>query len=244
MPRFHFGEAGASFCKEEIMESQLSSPEITELASAMIRVQHSLSPALRDAHNTFTNSRYATLGSVMHACREALLAQGIWLTQYPVPVQGHQLGLVTKIVHAESGQWQASLLTMPLPKEDPQGYGSAMTYARRYGLSALVGIVTEDDDDGEMATAGREAGVFRIQAPTHGVPAPADGRNGASQGRASGDSPLPRLDGVQFHNGTASDGRPCVLATGETHAKRDLLRQAGFRWDGARKVWWRHSDAA
>ena len=138
------------------MEFQMSSPEITELAEAMIQVQQTLSPALKDAENTFTNSRYATLHSVMNACRDALLEHGIWLTQYPVSVEADQLGLVTKIVHAETGQWQASLLTMPLPKKDPQGYGSAMTYARRYGLSALIGIVTENDDDGEMASQQRD----------------------------------------------------------------------------------------
>ena len=64
----------------------------------------------------------------------------------PVDGNGSLLGLVTKLVHAESGEWQKSLLVMPLSKTDPQGYGSALTYARRYGLSALVGIVTEDDD--------------------------------------------------------------------------------------------------
>ena len=69
------------------------------------------------------------------------------MTQFPVNVgMVNTLGLVTKLVHIASGQWQSSLLVMPLPKNDPQGYGSALTYARRYGLCALVGIVTEDDD--------------------------------------------------------------------------------------------------
>lgn len=66
------------------------------------------------------------------------------------------MGLVTKLTHAESGQWQSSLMVMPLPKADPQGYGSAMTYFRRYALSALIGIVTEEDDDG--VGAGLETG--------------------------------------------------------------------------------------
>ncbi|MGE4424103.1 MAG: ERF family protein [Pseudodesulfovibrio sp.] len=115
------------------MNFQMCTPEITELAEAMIHVQQTLSPALKDAENTFTNSRYATLPLVMNACRDALLKHGIWLTQYPVSVEANQLGLVTKTVHAKTGLWQASLLTIPLPKSDPQGYGSAMTYARRYG---------------------------------------------------------------------------------------------------------------
>jgi len=226
------------------MEPQMSSQEITELAEAMIQVQQTLSPALKDAENTFTNSRYATLHSVMNACRDALLEHGIWLTQYPVSVEVNQLGLVTKIVHAETGQWQASLLTMPLPKNDPQGYGSAMTYARRYGLSALIGIVTENDDDGEMAS---QQSALRNNGFS---PRNLGSNSGGSQPKSMPEgTPLgavnwPRLDGVQYRNGTANDGKRCVLAIGDTHSKKEFLRKAGFRWDGTRKVWWRYADAA
>ncbi len=132
----------------------ICSEGITKLAKAMLEVQKAVNPASKDKFNDFTKSKYATLNSVMEACGEALIDAGIWVTQYPVPVDGgngHLLGLVTKLVHAESGEWQASLLVMPLPKNDPQGYGSALTYARRYGLSALVGIVTEDDDANEAS---------------------------------------------------------------------------------------------
>ncbi|BDQ34739.1 ERF family protein [Pseudodesulfovibrio portus] len=226
------------------MNSQMSSQEITELAEAMILVQQTLSPALKDAENTFTNSRYATLHSVMNACRDALLEHGIWLTQYPVSVDSNQLGLVTKIVHAETGQWQASLLTMPLPKNDPQGYGSAMTYARRYGLSALIGIVTESDDDGEMASPRGESQNrgFTPRNPDDRVTATT--AISPRKGNDPGASNLPRLDGVQYRSGTANDGKQCVLATGDTHSKKEFLRKAGFRWDGTRKVWWRYADAA
>lgn len=225
------------------MEPQMSSPEITELAEAMIQVQQTLSPALKDAENTFTNSRYATLHSVMNACRDALLQHGIWLTQYPVSVEANQLGLVTKIVHAETGQWQASLLTMPLPKNDPQGYGSAMTYARRYGLAALIGIVVENDDDGELAKLNRNS-TKPPERPAYASQESAQQQNGASSESSLGAANLPRLDGVQYRKGTANDGKLCVLATGSTHSKKEFLRKAGFRWDGACKVWWRYANAA
>jgi hypothetical protein len=65
-----------------------------------------------------------------------------------------------------------------------------------------------------------------------------------SQGNPLGAVSLPRLDGVQYRNGTTNDGKQCVLATGDTHSKKEFLRKAGFRWDGTRKVWWRCADAA
>ncbi len=87
------------------MKNQMCSEKITNLAEAMLKVQKQLRPALRDSYNGFTQSKYATLNSVMEACGEALINAGIWVTQYPVPAEGDgsMLGLVTKLVHAESG---------------------------------------------------------------------------------------------------------------------------------------------
>ncbi len=220
------------------------SPDITELAKAMLKVQADLQPALKDRENTFSRSRYATLNSVMESCREALLTNGIWLTQYPVPAETGHLGLVTKLTHAESGQWQASLMVMPLPKADPQGYGSAQTYARRYALSALVGIVTEEDDDGELAS-GRSARRKRQPAGKEPAASPA-------MPPASGPKPeehpaltaMPRLDGIRYSVTTTQDGKICIVANGDTNSKKQILTQAGFKWSEQRKIWWRYADAA
>ncbi|WP_022662648.1 ERF family protein [Paucidesulfovibrio longus] len=197
------------------------SPEITNLAKAMLQVQQALPHAQKDRENPFTKSRYATLNSVMDTCREALLVQGVWVAQYPVPAETGHLGLVTKLVHAESGEWQSSMMVMPLPKADPQGYGSALTYARRYALSTLVGLVTEQDDDaqGAMPPKPQSKPAAPLQA-------------------------LPRLDGVQYQSVAAQDGRECITATGDTRNKREMLKQAGFRWDPERKVWWRYATNA
>ena len=96
------------------------SPNNTELAKALLNVQRQMAPATKDAVNPFIKNRYATLNSVMEACREALFNNGIWLTQLPVPApielgQGH-IALMTKLTHAESGQWQSSLTVIPLSK--------------------------------------------------------------------------------------------------------------------------------
>lgn len=228
------------------------SENITELAKALLNVQRTMQPIVKDAENPFTKSWYASLNSVMDACRDALIENGIWLCQYPVPVeQPNSLGLVTKLTHAESGQWQSSLAVVPLPKADPQGMGSAMTYARRYALTAMLGMVTEDDD-GEGARTGLKSG----SRPKLPVTAP-EARKAASRStNVANNSPatsncssaalenLPPLEGITYQQMTAQNGRPCIIASGNTQAKKEILTGAGFRWNPQRKLWWKYVDAA
>lgn len=225
------------------MEIALCSDKITDLAKSMIQVQQSLTPALKDSINDFTNSSYASLKSVMEVCRTALLNNGIWLTQYPVSVEKGHLGLVTKIIHVATGQWQCSLIEMPLAKSDPQGYGSAITYARRYGLTALLGIITEDDD-GESAMQRQKTKNHGIQPANSGGNNPQNPSNTPPQYNDTVPVNLPQLDGVNYKKQKTQDGKLCILATGNTHAKKEFLKSAGFRWDGEKKVWWRYDNAA
>ena len=228
------------------------SQEISELAKALIAVQKHVTPATKDANNPFTKSNYATLNSVMRTCREALLENGIWLCQHPAPVDiPGCIGLVTKLTHAESGQWQSSLAVVPLPKADPQGMGSAITYARRYALTSMLGMVTEDDD-------GEAAKIDQKSAPRSRRPATAPQTQNAPQGepthdhnqnRGANDNSaaldfLPELEGITYQVASGNDGREYVIATGNTHAKKEILQGAGFRWNPQRKVWWKYTDAA
>ena len=185
----------------------------------------------------------------MDSCRDALLSNGIWLCQYPVPAEPGYLGLVTKLTHAESGQWQSSLAVVPLPKADPQGVGISMTYMRRYALSAMLGIVTEEDTDGEFASDKPN----RPQRQKNAVTAPQRGKTtqddsgqakkiSPALNRASGGlSNLPHLDGISYQIVPAQDGRECVLATGNTAAKKEQLSAAGFHWNPQRKIWWKYA---
>jgi hypothetical protein len=188
----------------------------------------------------------------MDACRDALIENGIWLCQYPVPVeQPNSLGLVTKLTHVESGQWQSSLAVVPLPKADPQGMGSAITYARRYALTAMLGMVTEDDD-GEGAKNGKKSST-RPKLPVIAPESQKERQRNSSttnnsstplnRSSASLES-LPPLEGVTYQQVTAQDGRPCIIATGNTQAKKELLTGSGFRWNPQRKLWWKYVDAA
>jgi hypothetical protein len=226
------------------------SQDITELAKAMLKVQAELQPALKDRENPFTKSHYATLNSVMDSCRDTLIKNGVWMVQYPVPVDQGNLGLVTKLVHTDSGQWQSSLMVMPLSKADPQGYGSALTYGRRYSLAALVGIVSEDDDDGEAASTGRQSRA-QNKGGRAKTPAAPDTRLPQSDNApvpTSAPHPalasMPKLDGINYNAVTTQDNKLCIVATGDTRAKKQLLMQAGFRWSDQKKVWWRYADAA
>lgn len=228
------------------------SENITELAKALLNVQRTVRPITKDAENPFTKSWYASLNSVMDACRDALIENGIWLCQYPVPVeQPNSLGLVTKLTHAESGQWQSSLAVVPLPKADPQGMGSAMTYARRYALTAMLGMVTEDDD-GEGARTGRKT-PSRPRLPVNAPEArkatsPDAGIKNKSPVTSNRSSAalenLPPLEGITYQQVTAQDGRPCIIASGNTQAKKEILTGAGFRWNPQRKLWWKYVDVA
>lgn len=217
------------------MESY-QSQDITELAKALLAVQSQLQPALKDAENPFTKSSYATLNSVMDTCRAALLANGILLTQFPVPAETGHLGLATKLIHAESGQWYSSLAVVPLPKADPQGYGSAQTYARRYALCAMLGIITEDDD-GEGAKMPQSARKSRT---------PAHERNQTRNTYPAREesSGLPKIDGITYQNITSTDGRPCIIAFGNTQPKKEMLMGLGFKWNAQRKMWWKYAGVA
>ena len=243
---------------DEVSNVAHCSESITKLAKAMLEVQKAIGPAFKDKANDFTKSRYATLNSVMDSCIEILTTNGIWLTQYPVAPPNSAnatavIALVTKLLHVESGEWQSSLLVMPLPKSDPQGYGSAMTYARRYGLSAMVGIVTEDDDANLACQTGSKGVVHNsfenvVQpAQTPAIPVQkqqlsTSATNSQTELKTTSNVSLPRIDGVNYQQLTAGNGSPYVVATGQTRGKSPMLKEAGFSWDASGKKWWKYAS--
>ena len=210
------------------MESYCST-DITHLAKAMLQVQKELAPVTKDALNPYTRSKYATLNAIMEVCKPVLLSHGIWLTQITVPSEPGTVALLTKLTHAETGQYQAALTVLPLQKMDSQSAGAALTYSRRYGLSALLGLVTEDDDDAESTKLPPR--------PTRPMPSPQPQAQPQVQSQDQLD--LPQIAGVTYRNTTMADGRSYVIATGNTHPGKDRLHAAGFRWDAVQKQWWR-----
>ncbi len=131
------------------------SESIGELAKALSKAQAAIQPALKTSENPHLGSKYADLGSVWAACRKALSSNGLSIVQLPVSDGPGYVALETIILH-ESGEYIAN--TARTPAKDPKGQetaqsvGSAITYLRRYALSAALGIVADTDDDGHTAS--------------------------------------------------------------------------------------------
>jgi hypothetical protein len=125
-----------------------------------VKVQAELKPALKDSTNPHFKASYADLTSVVGVSRSLLTDNGLVVTQ-PLTVDGDNVTLVTQVTH-ESGQWMRSSYPVKAMKPDPQTLGSAVTYARRYAYCALVGVVTDDDDDGNAASEkpAKEKSIF------------------------------------------------------------------------------------
>jgi hypothetical protein len=122
------------------------SDTIQELAAALAKAQGEMGTAKKGNENPHFRSKYADLASVWDACRAALTKHNLSVIQSP-RMDGNAVQVQTMLLHA-SGQWVADTLTVPVGKQDAQGVGSAITYARRYALAAFVSVAPDDDDGG------------------------------------------------------------------------------------------------
>jgi hypothetical protein len=130
--------------------SATRSPSIAALAAALAKAQGEMEGAAKANVNPHFKSKYADLASVWDACRAPLSKHGLSILQ-PVRADGPHVTVTTILAHS-SGEWIEESLTMTAQQNTPQGVGSAITYGRRYGLAAMVGIAPEDDD-GNAASA-------------------------------------------------------------------------------------------
>ena len=131
------------------------SESLNELATALAKAQGEITGALKESANPFFKSRYADLASCWDACRLALSNNGLAVVQAPSTSENGHLVLATSLLHS-SGQWMRSELSVTPKDDSPQAFGSALTYARRYALTAMVGIAQVDDDGN--AASGRSEG--------------------------------------------------------------------------------------
>lgn len=128
------------------------SETLTEFSKAFAKTQQEMKQPLKDANNPFFKSKYVPLENVVEAITESASKNGLSFTQFPSSDEAGNVTVGTLVMHS-SGEWiEYDPIKMKPVKNDPQSIGSAITYAKRYALSAIFGITSDPDDDGNEAT--------------------------------------------------------------------------------------------
>lgn len=128
-----------------------TSETVKEIFSALVKAQAEFPTVKKDATNPHFKSRYAELSSFVEAAKPILRKYGLGVTQLLDSENSNTVTIYTMLIH-ESGEWiQSKYVTEPT-KKDPQGYGSAITYGRRYSYASILGMVSDEDDDGNDAS--------------------------------------------------------------------------------------------
>lgn len=126
------------------------SASLVKLAPALLAAQREMPSIVKDRINPHFKNAYATLDGILNAVRPVLAKHGFVILQGAEKIDGG-LAVSTRLLH-ESSEWIETVAAMPLDKATPQGAGSALTYGRRYGLSAVLALSVDEDDDGNAAS--------------------------------------------------------------------------------------------
>jgi ERF superfamily len=206
------------YVNTETGEVQQISLGIGKLALALSKAQAAMKPAVRDADNPFFKSRYASLASIWESIREPLAANELAIVQ-TTEAFDTTLRLVTILAHS-SGEFVLSRYPINPAKPDPQSIGSAITYARRYALAAIVGASTEDDD-ADSATERKDEVGHKPPPPLSALPSP----NGATSS----------IDWTQFKYRYALPVRSRDMDMNEV---RTWIKRNGFKFNPDDKHWY------
>lgn len=132
------------------MNAPVKTPPVS-FPEAFIALQAAIKPAIKDSTNPAFKSKYADFAAVWEAVKDPLHSNGFAITQL-VQFEGETMYLETILLHATNGPSLKSQYPLRPTRADPQGFGSALTYAKRYALCAMLGVVADDDDDGAKAS--------------------------------------------------------------------------------------------
>ena len=124
----------------------------TTLHQCLAKAQSEFPLIKKTDKNPFFKSSYAGLPSILEVVLPILHKNGLYISQSPVSNKEEGVGVHTSIIHAESGEVLQGSFLLPLAKNDPQGAGSAITYARRYALVSMLGLNVDEDDDANHAS--------------------------------------------------------------------------------------------
>ena len=181
-----------------------------QIAAAFVKAKREFSPALKTSTNPHFRSKYADLGACLESVNDALLNNGIAVYQ-ETSEDAAGVTVETVFIHESGEALRSGKLHVPAAKHDPQGFGSALTYARRYSLMAACGIAPEDDDGNAASKAPQKAVQPAQAAQSH---RPLD-----VQAACKAISGAPSL-------GNAKGFRDNALSRAETDEQRDLINMA------------------
>lgn len=187
------------------------------IAAALAAAQSEMGRAKKSATNPHFKRQYADLDSVCDAALPALNRHGIAVVQ-PLEARGEAWVQITRFVHGESGEAMETPVPLIIGKNDMQGLGSAMTYARRYGLMALAGIAPEDDDGNAAAESAR-----RNPPPPRQEPKPEEPSRHAIEATKSS---LGNADTLDRLRAIFTDLPPAIKAHSDVIAAKDERKAA------------------
>lgn len=204
----------------------LISDSIKEIAPALAKASATIRGAAKDGKNKHFGSTYSTLASAIEACREPLAENGLFIVQDQDGITEHNtIRLKTRVFHS-SGEWIETVCETKPKSFTPQDIGSAITYVRRYGLMAVVGIAPEDDD-GNAASHGEQQGDVRRPPAKNGA------GKGAAQRKVYSD--------LQAEIDSCGDDLDALIILSESPHFRDGVNNLPLDWqNNIRKRW---SDA-
>jgi hypothetical protein len=188
-----------------------TSEKIDKILPAFLAAWTEIEAATKDSLNPHFKSHYADLAACMEAIKAPLVKAGLLMMQ-PPKVEGKTISVETVVFHAASSQWLSSVFTLTSEDGKPQAIGSAISYARRYGLGAMFSLYSELDDDANKASTPPQQTTQAKQAPKAAPKAPPQPTNGSGQLAPNHSSP-----GV-----TVKEMRDSVLAKGVS--REDLVR--------------------
>jgi hypothetical protein len=189
------------------------SESISKLSTALVAFHSKMGKVSKDSVNPYFNSKYASLSTILSAVTPVLTEAGLSIVQMPTG----ENELQTTLIHS-SGEWISSTMKLAPIKSDPQAQGSAITYARRYAVGAILSLNIDEDDDANAATHGRQS------APVTQANTPA--RTPASTLPATLPATLP-TNGAQ--NRPQNGDRPWLNVTDRSGEINDLGRNTAGR---------------
>lgn len=131
-----------------------TSEQNKQVLKALFEAKSKFAKAEKSKQNSHLKNKYATLDDVLAAVEPGLADSGLVMFQSMVDDDvSSRIKVETTVYHAESGEWVSFLTIVPISKQDAQGYGSSLTYARRYAITAALGL-SQADDDGQLAVKG------------------------------------------------------------------------------------------